>query len=232
MKLDDLKLGDILFYFNTQNQNLTGAPDQDYAVTHVAIVSHVGNSPWVSHLTEHGLVFNAVKTRSHTYTGFHYLAYRLKYDSDSHFGVEAAQLARMWCIANKNASLKEKAPPSNGAFNDTFLPTIVVPNTYSYFKSHSAAIRSSSFGCSAIRYVTKLQRYKAQRQVPAELINKGGMFCSMFVASCYQAAFGTAISGDMLAVDAQTTLPWTLYHYMQDRACWKNEGEVDFYHSV
>ncbi|MET4693235.1 hypothetical protein [Endozoicomonas lisbonensis] len=228
MKLDELELGDILFYFNRKRSVLPASGDKPYAVTHVAIVSHVGTCPWVSHITERGLVFNAIKIRDFEYRGLKYLVYRLRFDQDLHFAAEASQLARMWCIANENVKLTEKKTSGNAASVDSFLPVVSVPHTFSYFKSHSAIFRSASFGKKAIDYVNKLEWYKVQNIIPPELRSKGGMYCSMFVVSCYQAVFGINQSADMLAVDARTVMPWTLYGYIDDKFSWKCLGEIDF----
>ena len=138
----------------------------------------------------------------------------------------------MWCIANNSAILIEKNPLNQAASHDALLPAVSVPKTFSYFKSHSAVFRSASFGKSAIKYVNKLQRCKSEKRIPAELTNKGGMYCSMFVVACYQAVFGISGSSTMLAVDAQTVLPWTLYHYIDDKASWKKLGEIYYYHPL
>ena len=228
MKLDELELGDILFYFNRKRSVFPGSSDKPYAVTHVAIVSHVGTCPWVSHITENGLVFNAIKTRDYEYRGLKYLVYRLRYNQDLHFATEASQLARMWCVANDNAQLIEKKTPGNVTSVDCVLPVVSVPHAFNYFKSHSAIFRSASFGKKAIDYVNKLDWYRVQNIIPPELRTGSGMYCSMFVVSCYQAVFGIAQSAEMLAVDARTVMPWTFYRYLDDKFSWKCLGEIDF----
>ena len=230
MKLSDLKLGDIVFYFNSQKSWCANK----YAVTHVAIVSHVDNSnrPWLSHITDLGLIFNSIVMREHEFKGLNYLVYRLRYQQDCHFAAEASQLARMWCIANSNAQLIEKKTPIAGraSINSPYssLPAISVPKTFSYFKSHTAILRSASFGKKAIDFVIKLGWYRVNKTVPFELSCKGGMYCSMFVAACYQAVFGLSQSMKMLAIDAQTVMPWTLYRYVDDNFSWKRMGEIDY----
>ena len=228
MKLNELEPGDILFYFNKQRFAIGTSTTSLYSVTHVAIVSHVGDSPWVSHITEKGLIFNAIKMREHEYKGLNYLVYRLRYSQDYHFATEAAQLARMWCIANSNAQLIEKKPSDDNASIDSFLPAVSVPDTFSYFKSHSAIIRSASFGKKAIDYVRKLDWFRVNNMIPPELRCKNGMYCSMFVVACYQAVFGLPQSAEMMAVDARTVMPWTLYRYIDSKISWKCMGEIKY----
>ena len=64
--------------------------------------------------------------------------------------------------------------------------------------------------------------------IPPELRCKNGMYCSMFVVSCYQAVFGLPQSAEMLAVDARTVMPWTLYRYIDNKMSWKCMGEIDY----
>ena len=222
MNVHDLELGDILFYFHMGASTIPLWSIPHYAATHTSIVSHVGTHPWISHITRNGLVFSAFGLNK----GFRFLAYRLNPDQQNTFATEASHLARMWCIANNDVKLIERKSRSNVASTDYSLPVASVPGTFSYFKSHTAIFRSVFFGKKAIEYVSKLEWYKVRNIIPPELSGKGGTYCSMFVISCYQAAFGVAHSAKLLPVDAQTVMPWTFYRCVIDSPSWRCLGEV------
>ncbi len=253
MKFHELKIGDVLFYDALGHPQMGRNRGVDQvSLTHVAIVGAISDGvPWLAHVTEKGLVYNPINVVKYEYKGFAYLVYRLRYDEDVFLGTTAGSTAKFWALLNADAELHQKEltelrpETAQGTgpidFEDSMAPAIIsgeiatVGHAFSQLLPYIAALRSSSFGPGARRYIHYLTT-NCVTSIPSELKRSrwplSGMFCSMFVIAAYQTVMGETRSEQMMELDARTTLPWTMEKYLRGKISWKRHGYLDYYRGL
>ncbi|MCP3939922.1 MAG: hypothetical protein GY710_00365 [Desulfobacteraceae bacterium] len=108
---------------------------------------------------------------------------------------------------------------------------------YSIKKSLSPVFHTSSYGLQAQRRAQFYAKHKntplgppSQAKysvVPPGLRGKKGMFCSMFVIACYQAAIGVRLSSSLMALDSKNTSPMKLESYLVKSVKWQYIGHLN-----